>query len=71
MRRPAAHRPRIIAIEATGGFETVLAAGLAAAKLPVAAVNPAQVRANTRLRNRYGVQHAPERVSPYLYRLDT
>jgi transposase len=37
--------PRIVAIEATGGFETVVAAGLAAADLPVIVVNPAQVRA--------------------------
>ena len=37
--------PRIVAIEATGGFETVVAAGLAAAALPVVVVNPAQVRA--------------------------
>jgi transposase len=38
-------RPRIIAIEATGGFETVVAAGLASAGLPIVVVNPAQVRA--------------------------
>lgn len=37
--------PRIVAIEATGGFETVVAAGLAGAQLPVVVVNPAQVRA--------------------------
>jgi transposase len=37
--------PRVVAIEATGGFETVAAAGLAAAGLPVVVVNPAQVRA--------------------------
>jgi transposase len=37
--------PRIIAVEATGGFETVVVAGLAAADLPVIVVNPAQVRA--------------------------
>lgn len=37
--------PQIIAIEATGGFEMVAAAALAAAKLPVAVVNPRQVRA--------------------------
>lgn len=36
--------PRLIAIEATGGFETVVAAGLAGAGLPVVVVNPAQVR---------------------------
>jgi transposase len=35
----------LVAIEATGGFETVVAAGLAAAQLPVVVVNPAQVRA--------------------------
>jgi transposase len=37
--------PRVIAVEATGGFETVVAAGLAADNLPVVVVNPAQVRA--------------------------
>jgi transposase len=51
VRRFTASPPRIVAIEATGGFETVVAAGLAAAKLPVAVavavavVKPAQVRA--------------------------
>lgn len=34
-----------IGIEATGGFETIVAAGLAGAGLPVVVVNPAQVRA--------------------------
>jgi transposase len=34
-----------VAVEATGGFETVVAAGLAGAGLPVVVVNPAQVRA--------------------------
>ena len=43
--RIAAHAPTIIAVEATGGFETVVAASLAAASLPVVVVNPAQVRA--------------------------
>ncbi len=37
--------PKLVAIEATGGFEAVVAAGLAAAGLPVVVVNPAQVRA--------------------------
>jgi transposase len=37
--------PLIIAVEATGGFETVVVASLAAAGLPVVVVNPAQVRA--------------------------
>ena len=40
--------PRIVAVEATGGFETVVAAGLAAAGLPVVVVNPTQVRAFAR-----------------------
>lgn len=35
----------VVAVEATGGFETVVAASLAAAGLPVVVVNPAQVRA--------------------------
>ena len=37
--------PWVIAVEATGGFETVVVASLAAAGLPVVVVNPAQVRA--------------------------
>jgi transposase len=37
--------PHLVALEATGGYETVVAASLAAAGLPLAVVNPAQVRA--------------------------
>lgn len=37
--------PSLIALEATGGFETVVAAALGAAGLPFVVVNPAQVRA--------------------------
>ncbi len=37
--------PVAVAVEATGGFETGVAASLAAAGLPVVVVNPAQVRA--------------------------
>jgi len=33
-----------VAVEATGGFETVVAAALAGAGLPLVIVNPAQVR---------------------------
>ncbi len=33
-----------VAVEATGGFETVVAASLAAAGMPVVVINPAQVR---------------------------
>jgi transposase len=36
--------PTLIVLEATGGFETVVAAGLAAADLPLAVVNPRQIR---------------------------
>jgi transposase len=36
---------KAVAVEATGGFEKVVAAGLAGAGLPVVVVNPAQVRA--------------------------
>jgi hypothetical protein len=37
--------PQVIALEATGGYEIVVAASLAAAALPVVVVNPAQIRA--------------------------
>jgi transposase len=40
--------PHLVAMEATGGFETIVAAALAAAGLPVVVVNPAQVRAFAR-----------------------
>lgn len=43
--RLAALHPHLIGIEATGGFETIAAAGLGGAGLPVVVVNPAQVRA--------------------------
>jgi transposase len=36
--------PELVVLEATGGFETVVAAGLAAAALPLAVVNPRQIR---------------------------
>jgi len=41
-------RPGIVTLEATGGFETVAAAALAAAGLPLVVVNPAQIRAFAR-----------------------
>ena len=37
--------PTIVALEATGGFETIAAAALASAGLPVVVINPAQIRA--------------------------
>jgi transposase len=36
--------PALIALEATGGYETVVASALAAAHLPLAVVNPRQIR---------------------------
>jgi transposase len=36
--------PDVVAVEATGGFEQVVAAALAGASLPLVVVNPAQVR---------------------------
>lgn len=43
--RLGALAPAAVAVEATGGYETVVAASLAAARLAVVVVNPAQVRA--------------------------
>ena len=37
--------PTIVALEATGGYETIAAAAFASAGLPVVVVNPAQIRA--------------------------
>lgn len=36
--------PQLVAIEATGGFETIAAAAIAGAALPLAILNPAQIR---------------------------
>jgi transposase len=50
--RLAALEPALIVLEATGGMEVRLAAALAAAGLPVAVVNPRQVRAFARATGR-------------------
>src|SRR5262249_49347855 len=42
--RLLAIKPTLVAVEATGGFETIVAAAIAGAHLPLAVVNPAQVR---------------------------
>lgn len=42
--RLAALKAELVVLEATGGFEAVVAAGLAAAGLPLAVVNPRQIR---------------------------
>lgn len=41
-------RPELVVLEATDGFEIMAAAALAAAGLPLAVVNPAQIRAFAR-----------------------
>ncbi len=41
-------KPSLVVLEATGGFETVVAAALGAAGLPLAVVNPRQIRAFAR-----------------------
>ncbi len=38
-------QPKLVAMEATGGFETIVAAALAAARLPLAVVNSRRIRA--------------------------
>src|SRR5690349_17808561 len=50
--RLAALAPTLVVLEATGGLEVRLAAALAAAGLPVAVVNPRQVRAFARATGR-------------------
>lgn len=42
--RLVALKPALVAVEATGGYERVVAAAIAGAGLPLAVVNPAQVR---------------------------
>ena len=42
--RLVALQPELVVLEATGGFETVVAAALAAGGLPLAVVNPRQIR---------------------------
>lgn len=36
--------PRLVVMEATGGYETIVASAVAAARLPLAVVNPRQIR---------------------------
>lgn len=46
--RIAAHEPTLVVLEATGGYESRVAGALAAAQVPVAVVNPRQVRSYAR-----------------------
>jgi transposase len=50
--RLAARAPTLVVLEATGGLEVRLAAALAAAGLPVAVVNPRQIRSFARATGR-------------------
>ena len=43
--RPGNGAPAMVAVAATGGLKSVVAASLGAARLPLVVVNPAQVRA--------------------------
>ena len=36
--------PALVAVEATGGFEIIVAAAITGAALPLAVINPAQIR---------------------------
>jgi len=45
VRRLLVLMPKLVVMEATGGFETIVAAALAGADLPVAVVNPQRIRA--------------------------
>jgi transposase len=71
--RLAALEPMLVVLEATGGLEVRLAAALAAAGLPVAVVNPRQVRAFARATGRLAktdrldaraIAHSAEAVRP-------
>jgi transposase len=44
VKRLQALAPALVAMEATGGYETVVASAVAAAQLPLAVVNPRQIR---------------------------
>ena len=65
--------PALVVLEATGGFETIVAAGLAAAGLPLAVVNPRQIRdfaratarlAKTDTLDAAAIAHFAEAVNP-------
>lgn|GEM_PF-2877904 len=49
--------PELIVLEATGGFETVVASALAAARLPLAVVNPRQIRDFARATGRVRLEY--------------
>ncbi len=53
VRQLQAHRPTLVVLEATGGYELRLVAELAAAHLPVVVTNPRRVRAFARSTGQY------------------
>ena len=48
VQRLGALAPRVVVVEATGGYERAIVASAAAAGLPITVVNPRQVRAMPR-----------------------
>lgn len=48
VQRLGGHAPKLVAVEASGGYEQALVAALQSAQLPVAVVNPTRVRALAR-----------------------
>ena len=56
--------PALIVLEATGGFEVTVAAALASANLPVAVVNPRQIRDFARAVGRPRPTHSTLRLLP-------
>ncbi len=66
--RLAPLRPAAVAVEATGGYEAVVAAALGAAGLAVVVVNPAQSLSSGLTR---GCAHLPRRSEPRFGRCPT
>ena len=64
-------QPTLVVLEATGGYEADVAAALAVAGLPVAVVNPRQVRDFARATGRLAKTDAMPRCSPSLPRPST
>jgi transposase len=61
-------RATLIGLEATGGFETVVAAALAGAQLPLVVINPAQIRHFAQAANVPSLIRSMRRSSPGSWR---
>ena len=57
--------PALIALEATGGYETVVASALAAAQLPLAVINPRQIRDFARSTGKLAKTDRLDAAAPY------